>query len=67
MYIRIDNCYGIEGKSAWYREEGEVCYSFVFDRKDATNLDAVEARRIFDNKTYYLCGHQANKMVIETA
>lgn len=62
MKIYIENLYGIEGTKAYFRKEGDYCFSFANSIKFASELTAKEAARIIEHENWYKNQYGANKM-----
>lgn len=62
MKIYIENSYGIEGTKAYFRKEGDSCFSFSNSIKFASELSAKEVARIIEYADWYKNQYNANKM-----
>ena len=59
MIIKMVGLYGIEDQKAYFRKIGDGCFDFVSDKKFASYLKEDEAKRVMDNKDWYLKQYNA--------
>lgn len=62
MKIYIENLYDIKGTKAYFKKEGDYCFSFVNSIKFASELSVKEAAEIIEYADWYKNQYSANKM-----
>lgn len=68
MVIKMIGLYGMgESWCAWFRKQGDGCFSFTPKKELASVMDEKECKKIMDYAGWYCLQYSADRLVVEAA